>query len=37
MDVDAAPLLVYPPIAGYRIGEQIGGGGFSKCVCERTA
>lgn len=31
MDVDA-PQLVYPNIAGYRVGEMIGGGGFSKWV-----
>lgn len=26
--------LTYRPIAGYRIGEQIGGGGFSKYVAD---
>ncbi len=31
MDVDAPNAsLAYPAIGGYRIGEQIGGGGFSK-------
>ncbi|BEI83834.1 hypothetical protein CcaverHIS002_0404380 [Cutaneotrichosporon cavernicola] len=31
MNVDASsPVLAYPTIGGYRIGEQIGGGGFSK-------
>lgn len=30
MDVDEPTGLVYPRIHGYRIGEEIGGGGFSK-------
>jgi hypothetical protein len=30
MDVDSP--LRYPLIGGYRIGEEIGGGGFSKWV-----
>lgn len=29
MDVDTRRLK-YPLVAGYRIGEEIGGGGFSK-------
>lgn len=36
MDVDA-PALVYPAISGYRIGEMIGGGGFSKFVSTLTS
>ncbi|WWD20357.1 hypothetical protein CI109_104833 [Kwoniella shandongensis] len=30
MDIDEGSQLKYPQIQGYRIGEEIGGGGFSK-------
>ena len=32
MDVDGSSSLQYPLINGYRVGEEIGGGGFSKWV-----
>lgn len=32
MEIDERQLQ-YPTVHGYRIGEEIGGGGFSKLVC----